>query len=301
MSIYDYDKYGLRGTGLANSIYGLMIYPRTTSEVMKLVYGVAKTSDANITPVSNKRVEMDEAGFLERIDQKKLRNVKFKSKFEPFIYYLKKEMLKDSRLNLKDDYFNAILKILDSNWFREIFSNKYIYQTPDWECYRNHMVVSTRGNVKKIEFFKVFPQIGCFLGNIGIISNSISNLYHHLDYDDLISVEEIINSESFDDLIKNIDIDDERIIITQKYMDAVNEWKIPLPTFIELPNGYSVEGESKYTRVYPENFVKHLNFVPGIIPEELSNIFMRSGRLQLTILRFFCDPAVEELCEELSI
>lgn len=297
MKTYDYEKFNLNGSGMENSIYGLFIFPRTTTEIQKFIYGVSKSSDANITPLAKRRGEMEKLGFIERVDYAKLRNVKFKSNFEPFIYYLKEEVLSNSSLNLTEDTANGILKILDSEWFREYYSNKFILSQLDFECYRNFISISKRGMNFKFDSFKIFDQIGCMLCVIGTISHSLSELYHSLGYDNPVTLENILKADNFNELIYSIDHDDVRIKIAYRFMDDIKELTTELPKFKEIEDNLS-EYDPQIVNLFPYIFLNHLILIPAIIPPKISEILMRAGRPQQTLYWHFLKPMVENIYED---
>lgn len=298
MKTYDYEKLNLNGSGMENSIYGLLIYPRTTTEIQKFIYGISKSSDANITPLAKRRGEMEKLGFIEREDYAKLRNVKFKSNFEPFICYLKEEALSDSSLKLTEDTANGILKILDSEWFREYYSNEFILSQLDFECYRNFISISKRGMNFKFDSFKIFAQIGCMLCVIGTISHSLSELYHSLGYENPVTLENILKADNFDELIYSIDHRDIRINIASRFMDDIKELTIELPNFKEVGNNLFESDDPKIDNLFPYIFLKHLILIPAIIPPKISEILMRAGRPQQTLYWHFLKPMVENIYEE---
>lgn len=299
MDIFDYKKFNLDSSGLGNSIYGLLISPRTTTEIQKFIYGVSKSSDANITPLATRRGEMEKLGFIERVDYAKLRNVKFKTKFEPYIDYLKNEQLSKSKLILSIDAAEAILKILDSNWFRGFYSTQFILSQPDLECYRNNVYISKHEGNLKIEFYNIFGQIGCMLGNIGILSNSLSALYGDLDYEIFFSIQDIISANNFDELINKINNNDERIKIANLFMERISQYNFELPNFQEVRNGVFEETEPEKYSLYPKIFIEHLGLIPTIIPPEISNFLMRADRFQLTNYQC-CSQIRDEIYTEIS-
>ncbi len=293
------------------TLFTAFYYPKAQSDAVKLIYGVDKstrnifgedherahksTSNINIAPVINARKKLINKGFLKKMDDN-LRGSIFKSSSIPITNYIENKL--DSRKSRKipspsEDY-TALSIILDSNWFRSFFSNDFLLNPPthqpirhpDWiiddenneippQVYHPYGYFTKKRMMEnmihypKIEVYNVVNLYSYLIEDIGAYSWGILPVLKKSNHFIPVTSKEIIKNGNFDNII-------------QKYRDD-----LPNDTIEEFYS-YCVEDNNSLdwcAPVNPSRFIEKITIQSTLIPQSVSEIMMRAGRIPLTLMQ----------------
>jgi hypothetical protein len=237
------------------------MYPKTQSEVVKLIYNLKTVRNVNQMPVINARQELLKVGYLKPVDGYKLRGQKFTSTAKPYIEYLQKEMKeKRSRIKMRKKDKKAIEIIYNSEWFRELFQDRYLRdpRTGDeiievWRVYRTE-----KG---RLVVDDVLYLIATILNNISTVASVIwSHLKDELRQEfTLPSVDDLVKAGDFDAMISEYHGDIDEAMLSVFYRRLHNCGKL-------------------IGKIVAENIGVGIM----LIPQKIAWILMRAGRPQHT-------------------
>jgi len=234
--------------------------PRTQNDAIRWIYGKFPT---NIRPAIRARRALQKLGYLTVThDSQDLRKMKLLSKPEPFILYAQNKLTTTMRplkgkQSLSDDERSVLLKILDSNWFRQSFSR-------DLEIYSSGGALEALAEFLE-EICAMSEILAVYLGNIQP------------------PVTTVLECKSFDDFMKEwsaAKIEPEPMIPKALAIIAASLRR-------QLPG-------SKRVNLLIENTLESSPFPPLCIPPSLARKLSTIGRVPLTLALSFAKALKEE-------
>jgi hypothetical protein len=246
---------GLLKTGTESLIYLSFYKPKTQKEATEFIYG--KGQKVNLAPIINARRKLLNAGYLEVNTQGLLRNIPIKSVPTPVVEYVsdvleRRQFYSKTKVTgkLTNDQEKALYMILDSEWFRDLFSVDLT--TVSHGFYRENEKIILKSNALKI--------IAETLTEICLMAEHM----HHLGYRQPI-LKDLIKAEDFDSLVKGwyekrLKDDDQFNETVVKFKEKVRELH---PSLTELVK-------------YKEAFLKSIYLF--CIPHEVSKDVLKAER-----------------------
>ncbi len=256
------------------TVWTAFLEPKTQQEAAALIFGVEPGGPIhhNISSISKTRHNLLERNLLSK-KENKLRNVKLRANITPLINSILRVQKKEA---LTEDEIKVLSIILDSDWFREIFSHKKIrhpFTYQDKEVYEpflglykeihyNRKDMSTnqkrppgiRLEVENLEnrMFQIIYELGYYSHNFSYDFCVLNK--NNLICDGKISLfEEILTKNSFDEVIKDM--------------------KSTFPSgFFERYVHYLNKYSEIFSRKVPLDFFNYLFSSPALclIPEEIA-------------------------------
>jgi len=235
--------------------------PRTQNDVIRWIH--PDRYPTNIRPVIRARRVLQQLGYLKATrDPHDLRTMKLLSMPEPFVLYAETQLATTRRpikgkQNLSDDERSVLLKILDSNWFRQSFSR-------DLEIY------SAGGALE---------GLAEFLEEICAMSEILAVYLGHIQP----PMTTVLGCKSFDDFMKEwsaAKIESEPMIPKALGIIAKGLRR-------QLPG-------SKRVDLLIENTLDSSPFPPLCIPPSLAHKLSTIGRVPLTLALSFAKALKEE-------
>lgn len=280
----------LLGTGLRCAVFSSFICPKTNSDAVKLVYGVKDTREISMASFVEHRTNLERNGFIEKTDFKN-RGGEYKASMEPAVAYSLwlNESNSSQADKYTDDFYRAYSIIIDSDWFRQFFSNNFLRQPLNQIMgYRNiTWELNTRSSGKsnpqyRLSIYKPLDMIGLIATEIGLMVSLIGEIYSAHRFQAPVSLNELCRVGNFDEIIANrseYGIDADVLESIEEFMKDVRTW-----------------GEGRYGSFYPASFMDHLAIIPAFIPHEIDFLMMRAGSHDpLSYYIHYGKPAVEKI------
>ena len=295
------------GSHIEATLYTAFYYPKTQADAVKLIYGIddsrisifgadherahKSTSNININPITKARKKLLAEGFLIKMDNN-LRNSNFKATSEPITNFIKNKLkLRKSRRspNPSQD-FDALSIILDSKWFRSFFSNDFLLKPPthshihfpdegderDWRPQVYHPFEYISKEIMEENMMK-YPKLTVY---------DVTNLFTYLIEDigaycwGIVPVLKTLHSFT--------PINSQEIIQVGNFDNIINKYRDTLPTEA-IRDFYSYCSEEGNTLEWdaptnPSRFIQKITVQSALIPLNISEIMVRSGRSPLTLM-----------------
>lgn len=240
--------------------YLIWMFPRTQSEVLKIIYNVDDASKVNPKPVIKCREDMIVAGYLEDLDKQIIRNKRFVSTSKPYIEYLEAILKREKRrVKISDDARRAIDIIYNSNWFREIFKTEYILRKEDnypmpaaMGMYRNE-----KGRLCVENAIYIVATILHELAELSFVFEEYLKEREQVDVSRP-SIEDVVNTGDFDKIAREYAPQIDPNILRRMYLKLFLDSLTPL-AFVELNRNVL------------------------LIPRPVAELFVRAGRSAHTL------------------
>ena len=122
-------------TDIGKLVFCVFIKPRTQSEAVRLIYNTKNVNKVNRSAIINTIRKLRKEGYLRESLSEKLNSPRIETKEEALLNLIKdsqakrnmKSIIKDKRFFTEDEE-KAMLRILDSSWFRNFFSLSENYE-----------------------------------------------------------------------------------------------------------------------------------------------------------------------------
>ena len=120
----------------------------------------------------------------------------------PILEYVHTVIAQDSQLKFDDPVFAALEKIIDSPWFREFFSEKFLCHPQRYAIYNNIHIESKVSDSKgKLSISDVMRFATGILADIGAFGIALKQLDESGDAFYTLDVQTVVSAPQFDDLI----------------------------------------------------------------------------------------------------
>ncbi|ADC64587.1 hypothetical protein Ferp_0410 [Ferroglobus placidus DSM 10642] len=261
---------------ICGACYLIWMFPRTQSEVLKIIYNVNDPSKVNQKPVIKCRKDMVAAGYLEDLDKQIIRNKRFVSTSKPYIEYLENTLKRERRrAKIGDDMRRAIDIIYNSNWFREIFKTEYILRKDNYPMpaaigmYRNE-----KGRLCVEDSLYIVATILHELAELSFLFEEYLKERKQVDVSRP-SIEEVVNSGDFDKIAREYANQVDPNILRRMYLELFLDDLTPL-AFVELNRNVL------------------------LIPRPVAELFVRAGRSAHTLRLLGPQSLSESVLEKLK-
>jgi len=260
----------LTTSSMAATVYISCLEPKSTTELVNFIYKPVSVADINSNPVSKARASLERAGYLVRCDVQ-LRNTRFRATHRPIMDYVHAVIDRDSSLKFDDQVYAALEKVIDSQWFRGFFSEKFLRTPPRYVVYNNVHIESKendntntdkKGKLVISDAMRLATGILADIGAFGIALKQLdasSKPFHMLD------VQTMVAEPQFNDLIHQYQ-NARTVEIAQKLFDEIGSYRTDKRG---LPSDTG-------TTLVPEELMKQISWMPGILPADLCNLMIRS-------------------------
>ncbi len=254
---------------MAGTVYVSCLQPKTTKELVQFIYGVDSAASVNSTPVIRARAALHQAHYLVT-EGDMLRNTGFRATTQPIREYARTVIARDSDLEFDDTVFDALEKVLDSQWFRGFFSHEFLRNPPRYVVY-NNIHIDGKGKLTVSDAMRLVTGITADIGVFGIALHKLRVSEGGFP---LLEINDILNVSQFDECIRQ------------------NEQKIPVSLLERFTDefcryrtgGPEIPAENRKT-IVPEKILEQMSWIPGILPVDLCALMARSSdRPPLTLL-----------------
>ena len=192
---------------IRKNVYAAFIEEKTAEDAIKYVYGVKKTYHTNVSAFNNNLNEMIVKNLISESEVNG--KILYKSSIDP-IYSEIEERLKSSRDKYNENDYLSVKIVIDSDWFRNLFSYKLMTNSQKFECIREYASINqkisnvrinnkTRPYVVKIE--DPLKMARCLMNTIGIVCFYLNGYLVNNNFVPDITAEYIIKLNSFEQVI----------------------------------------------------------------------------------------------------
>ena len=264
---------------MAATVYISCLEPKSTTELVNFIYKPVSVADINSNPVSKARASLERAGYLVRCDVQ-LRNTRFRATHRPIMDYVHAVIDRDSSLKFDDQVYAALEKVIDSQWFRGFFSEKFLRTPPRYVVYNNVHIESKendntntdkKGKLVISDAMRLATGILADIGAFGIALKQLdasSETFHTQD------IQTMVAEPRFDDLIHQYQ-NARAVELAQKLFDEISSYRM---------DTRGIPSETG-TSLVPEELMQQISWVPSLLPADLCELMIRStDRPPLTLL-----------------
>ncbi|WAI01343.1 hypothetical protein [Methanogenium organophilum] len=271
-----------------DNVYGAFIEEKTANDAEKGFYGVKKWYHANASPFEKNIATLIGINLISESEVNG--KILYKSSIDP-IYSEIEERLKSSRDKYNENDYLSVKIVIDSDWFRNLFSYKLMTDSKKFECIREYASINqkisnvrinnkTRPYVVKIE--DPLKMARCLMNTIGIVCFSLNGYLVNNNFVPDITAEYIIKLNSFDQVISKTPVQKERIDPLLKHFCGYCKTHCVADSGPNVPD----------TPMIPNELLKAMVSASPYLSNRICNIFMRMGtRNQLTLLKHYSKAA----------
>jgi hypothetical protein len=268
------------------AFYTAYFEPKTQTAAIKLIYGVKSTSNTNFNPITDARGNLLENKFVVNLTPNKQRNAVFKSTVAPIIDYIKtRDSEEHSSVKSNSEYYRALERIIDSDWFRGFFSSNILLE--DWDhftsryhVYRFNLKKTTTKNRSKLS---VTSSVGLFtnlMSDIAACSWELTKLLRKHNWE-IPTVKQIIEADSFDSII---DKNREKLPneLVDMYFDSLTFSDDKDPNIFSTHN--DIRSLHREFPFLPKKISDQMKKGSMFIPTTVSARMRSSGRVPITVM-----------------
>lgn len=207
--------------------YLVWMYPKTQSEVVKIIYNVDDARKANQEPIINCRMELIRAGYLEDIDKDRIKNKRFMSAAKAYLDYLEESLRERKsriKINEKDLYMIQC-------WFREIYKPEYMLRDDDYPMLAKLGLHREKG---RLSIQNAIYQIASTLNELATLSFVFEEHLRERGIKiERPTIDEIIEVGNFDKVARELPAQIEPNELLEMYLKLFLDGLTPF-TFVEL-------------------------------------------------------------------
>lgn len=278
-----------------DNVYGAFIEEKTANDAEKGFYGVKKWYHANASPFEKNIATLIGINLIsEREGNGKIR---YKSSIDP-IYSAIKARLDSSNLIFTDNEYAAAKIVIDSDWFRSLFSYQLINDSHDFECIRFYVrIEQNKSNISLTHKLSMPDKIHleepvnlglCFMGAIGIVCPVLNDFMITQKFVPSITTDDIVQAGSFDRIMSETTLEKDSVeLLLGNYCKYCRE---------HCDAGDIVPNSKR--PMIPDKLLKLLVSASPFLPGRISEIFVRVPRRTQSTLYGCFHGAAESVVRE---
>ena len=259
----------LTTSSMAATVYISCLEPKTTKDLVRFIYNVESAASVNSTPVIKARASLFRAHYLIP-EGDMLRNTRFRATPQPIREYIQSVIARDSSLAFDSEVFDALEKVLDSQWFRGFLSQDILRDPPKYVIY-NNVHRDGKGKLIVSDAMRLVTGITADIGVFGIAFHELSGAEGSFPS---LEIKDILSAPRFDDCIQK----NQRTIssnLLKRFVDELIRYRTDVR---------GIPSKSGRT-IVPEEMLDQMSWIPGILPRDLCELMARSSdRPPLTLM-----------------
>jgi hypothetical protein len=170
--------------------------------------------------------------------------------------------LQSGEVRFDDPVFAALEKVIDSQWFRGFFSEKFLRPPPRYAIY-NNIHIESNGKLSISDAMRFASGV---LADIGVFGSALKQLGESGDAFHSLSVQTFLSEPQFDDLIHQHQSATTENLAHQ-LLDEICRYRT---------DTRGIPSDTGNTLV-PEALLQHMSWIPGILPADLCELMARSS------------------------
>ena len=270
---------------IKKKVYAAFIEEKTREDAIKTFYGVQEFSNANSSAFTKNMSDM----IAENLISKSSQNGKtlYKSSIDPIYLTIEKRLNSSGERYDENDYLASRL-IIDSDWFRNLFSNQMLKNSKDYECIKKYTRIDEREDKifidgqyvksQRIQIEKPSDLSKCFMSTTLVTCIYLTNYIRSKKIAPPITNEDIVKAGSFDEIISKT--------ITKK-----NSLNILFNMFCNYCKDECIGDIGLFKPgipLVPDVLLRSIVSVSPFLPDEMFDIFKKMAIMnQLTLLNVY--------------